>query len=334
MPTNALSRRDFMRQWTGSHASDPGGGSHADISMITYDTPVLTANDRFYRTPCLTPQVPSLDRSTWMLTVDGLVRQPLTVSYANLRARPAVGQMRTLVNIGNPPGGDQIGNAVWRGCLLRDLLSEVIVLPAATHLRFETADGYHTSLPLADALAQDVLLAYEMNGAPLPPEQGHPLRVLVPGLYDLKSPGWLTRITALNHDDPGYWERAPHEWSGSTAIKTQSKIMQPRHRQEFQQGRAVVLQGVAFAGLRAITRVEVSINRAGWMPAVLRPPDSPHAWTQWYTRWTPQLPGDYEIAVRATDDSGFQQVLWPEDGATIFPAGSAALHSLTVTVVA
>ncbi|MFC1959072.1 molybdopterin-dependent oxidoreductase [Chloroflexota bacterium] len=330
---NDLSRRDFMRVWTGSAASDQGKSAVADAGMITYDTPVLTPNDRFYRMPCLSPQVPILDRQSWSLTVDGLVRQPLALSYADLRDRPAVGQMRTLISMGNPPGGDQIGNAVWRGCLLEDLLTEVQVQPSATHLRFETADGYHTSVPLEHILTNDVLLAYEMNGALLSPAQGHPLRVLVPGLYDLKSPGWVTRLTLLDHEDRGYWERDPHNWSNTAVIKTQSKIIMPLTQQELLCGAAVAMQGVAFAGLKAITGVQVSINRGGWMPAALRSPDSDHAWTQWYALWSPQLPGDYEITVRATDETGYRQEVWPSLQSDAFPAGSSTMHSLTVSVV-
>lgn len=326
----ALSRRGFLQMLMG----EPGSVAAAvhETACITYDTPVLTPTARFYHQFSLLNHPPTLNRHDWVCPVDGLIQTPLTLTYAELRARPAMGDVRTLVSMGNPAGGEQIGTAVWRGCSLRAVLEEAGIFPEAAVVRFESADGYCTDVPLAHIRQHDALLAYEMNGALLPPEHGFPLRALVPGLYGSKSPKWLTRISLVAAFRPGTWEGEPHGWSQAAVVKTLSQIRTPAPYAHVVAGQPVALQGIAFAGLRRVTRVEVSIDGGDWVPVTLRPPDSPYAWTQWYAVWTPEMTGPAEIAVRATDDAGFTQ--WRRAGveSDAHPDGTDALHSVTVYV--
>jgi DMSO/TMAO reductase YedYZ molybdopterin-dependent catalytic subunit len=322
----ALSRRQFLRALTRSSAGDPPA-----VSRITYDMPVVTHAGYFYRQPGLAGAPPAIDRHTWRLAVDGLVAQPLMLGYADLRARPARGEMRTLVSMARRLAGDQVGNAVWRGCSLAGLLAEVGVQPDARFIVFEGADGYCTSVPLADG--PGILLAYEMNGAILPPEHGFPLRALVPGRYGCKSPRWLTRIALAAQPRLSLWESEEGGgWSATARIKTFARIMTPRSHDGVRVGVPVAVQGIAFGGTRRIVAVAISVDGAEWVPVNLRPPDSPYAWTQWYIQWTPELPGACTLAVRATDETGFTQARLAALNERGLPDGSDAIHWIVVQV--
>ena len=203
------SRRGFLQRLTGTAPSPPPSVPVVPPRLrFTHDRPLITlVNDFFRQTYRPAPTTPSLNVTTWTLGVSGLVEEPLQVTYAALRALPAHGETRALMCIGNAAGGDQIGNAVWRGARLADVLAEARVRPEATHLRFETADGYATSVPLAQALDPDALLAYDMNGSPLTPTHGYPLRALLPGRYGLKAPKWLTGLVLTDQRRAGHLGR-------------------------------------------------------------------------------------------------------------------------------
>lgn len=239
----------------------------------------------------------------------------VTLTHGDIMARAAVGDMRTLVNDNHRPGGEAVGNAVWRGCLLSELLREVGVLTQARYIQFEGADGYTTTLPLAYVMEQDVLLAWSMNGAQLPPEHGFPLRALVPGLYGAASTRWLTRITLL-----GELPRSRQEPLTLPLVRTFAQIMTPQPYAQLSLGTPVAIQGIAFAGGRPISQVEISVDGGPWTPSTLRPSESPHAWTQWYTLWTPELVGGVTLAVRALDDQDNRQ-------------GAEPVHILSVEIV-
>ncbi len=331
--SQSLSRRGFLRSLIGAPDREVADPDRPADSQVTYDGPVVTPAACFFtQTYRRTGGPPVVDLGTWTLTITGLVEKPLVLTYADIRALPAMGEMRTLVCLGNAPGGDQIGNAVWRGFDLDVVLSQVGVQAGAMRVRFDSHDGYSTSVPLDRVMGRGALMAYGMNGAVLPPEHGFPLRALVPGLYGSKSPKWVSRITLINHDHLGFWEGPPHHWSDAATIKTQAHIARPLPYSEVAVGEPVALQGVAFAGARRITAVALSIDGGDWMPVTLRPPDSPHAWTQWYTLWTPEVPGECRLSVRASDDAGFTQsrLAGLSDA---YPDGSDAIHSIILRVV-
>lgn len=276
-----------------------------------------------------------VDASEWQLAIDGLVEHPLTLTYEEVLARPRAEMMRTLECIGNAVGGNQIGNAVWAGCWLEPLLAEAGVKASAVRARFEAADGYDTSVPVAQVQQPGVLLAYEMNGEPLTAAHGFPLRLFIPGLYGQKMPKWITRIEFIDDDTHrGVWEK--QGWSDEARVKTNSQIMTPTHL-SLVPSVEMELFGVAYAGDRHITQVEVGVEVDGevvWRPAdELVRGDSDEVWVQFYASWTPSATGPYTLLVRATDATGFTQTERARgvlEGA--FPDGTDKIHNIVVMV--
>jgi DMSO/TMAO reductase YedYZ molybdopterin-dependent catalytic subunit len=277
--------------------------------------------------------VPKIDQ--WSLRIDGLVKTTLSLNMDDIHALPAVESTRTLECIGNPVGGGLVGTVVWQGTMLSDLLARTGIDPTATHATFEAADGYVTTVELKWITQPGVLLVYGANGNPLPPEHGYPLRLLMPGLYGQKMPKWITRIQFVDHDVLGYWEKDAYGWSNIAAVKTNSRFYSP-DRQAKLPG-PIQVEGMAYAGNRKITKVEVSTNAQEHLPTwelaqLVEPPD-PLAWTWWSYDWQPPGSGDYLLAVRASDERGFTQ---SDSGRGViggaFPDGTSAIHSIAVTV--
>lgn len=321
---NDPSRRAFLLQVTSSkfYKSAP---PDARYGVPTHDKPVMTPNADFFTAG--TGPALCIDLARWSLTVDGLVDHPLTLDWAAVRRRPAVEAMQTIACIGSSAqrarGAPLIGNAVWRGAALWPLLTAAGVGPAARRACFYAADGYSTAIDLW--WLRRAVLAYEMNGEPLPAAHGAPLRLLAPGLYGQKMPKWITRIELIDYAYAGHWER--QGWSDTAAVQTRALFQSPPAHARVTG--AVYLQGVAYAGDRAVTRVEVSADGGPWLPANLTPPPSPYAWTPWYLRWEPDAPGVYTFRVRATDARGFTQT----GGARrAFPAGTGAIDRLALVV--
>jgi len=306
------------------------GQADPNYGQIVFDKLFTTGVDKLYITQYDYSNTPSIDAATWQLKADGLVENPLTLDYATVKTFPVYEDMRTLECIGNPVGGGLIGNLLWKGFRFQEILDRIKVKPEATYVKFEAADGYSTSVTIDWLTQPGVMLAYEMNGQPLTQKHGFPLRINIPGLYGQKMPRWLTHIEFIDSDYRGFWET--HGWSNIASVQTNSIIKSPDPSgRPVKAGDVVAIQGVAFAGKRKITGVEVSINAGDWMPAKLTQADSPLAWTQWYVLWMPAAPGDYTITVRATDDTGFTQS-HPADGifADAAPNGTDALHAITI----
>lgn len=294
------------------------------------EIPITNIDKLYVKTFRLTPKA-----DNWSLKIDGLVKTALSLSMDDIRALPAVESTRTLECIGNPVGGGLVGTVVWQGVALSDLLNRAGIDPAATHATFEAADGYVTTVELKWITQPQTLLVYGANGGPLPPEHGYPLRLLMPGLYGQKMPKWITRIQFIDHDVLGYWEKDAYGWSNIAAVKTNSRFYSP-DRQAKLPG-PIRVEGMAYAGTRKITGVEVATNADQRPPTweraqVIEPPD-PLAWAWWVYQWQPDGPGEYRLAVRATDERGFTQSDF--GGGVIggaFPDGTNAIHSISVTV--
>ncbi len=286
----------------------------------------VTTNDDFYTVAYSTsrPSVPA----DWKLRIVGLVDNPLELSLDQIKAMPAVTEMRTLECISNPVGGDLIGNAVWNGVLLKDLLEQARVKNAGAHLRLESLDKFFTGIPLELGMHPHALLAYEMNGEPLPREHGAPLRCLWPGRYGMKQPKWLQTITVLDKSSIGYWEQ--QGWTNDAFINPNSRIDSPKDLDVIAD-KTLTLSGVAFSGEAGIAKIEVSWdNTETWFEAELARGPSPFVWTIWKWTGVALAPGRHTLYARVTDKAGRAQTKPQKvrllDGT--FPNGTDEMHSI------
>jgi DMSO/TMAO reductase YedYZ molybdopterin-dependent catalytic subunit len=302
----------------------PGGASLTVPGL----SPIVTPNERFYRidTALLVPR-PNVD--TWRLRVTGMVDRPFEMTYDELLAMPLHDQYVTIACVSNEVGGNLVGNALWRGVRLKELLAQAGIDPAATQIVGRSVDGFTAGFPTAWALAdeREALVAVAMNGEPLPPDHGFPARLIVPGLYGyVSATKWLSEIelTTLEAFD-AYW--VPLGWSKQAPILTQSRIDTPRGDREVAAG-TVPVAGVAWAPDRGISAVEVQVDDAGWEPAELSDPISDTTWVQFVYRWA-ATSGEHTVRVRATDGDGVVQT---DERTRPDPDGARGHHSVTVRV--
>jgi DMSO/TMAO reductase YedYZ molybdopterin-dependent catalytic subunit len=318
------SRRDFVRLATllllGAAAASVGIWKEAAVTrgaalaswavrLVTGKSssenempPEVTPNGRFYRISKNYPFDPRVDVGKWTLRVAGLVTRPLTLSYAEfLKAAPSVERYHTLECIANEVGGDLISNARWTGIPMKDVLTLAGLQAGAKTVVMRSADNYAESVPLEVALDPTTLLAYKMNGAPLPQDHGAPVRVLIANRYGMKQPKWLTRLEVVNPEFTGYWGQQGRSIAG--IVKTNSGFSL-----EARDGAIVGLGGWAFAGSRGISKVEISADGGKtWWPAALKEALGENCWQFWATKWTPPAPGEYTLKVRAIDGKGVMQ---------------------------
>ena len=314
-------------RWVLSVGHSAGAFAQSLFSRIKDLPPEITPNDRFYVVSKNPPGFdPELDAERWSLEIAGIVGRPLKLSYAQLRALPAVEQFQTLECISNEVGGDLISNARWKGVRLRDVLQQAGGPGTkAVKVAFRCADGYTESIPIADALNPSTVLAYEMNGEPLPAAHGRPVRLLVPGLFGMKNPKWITRIELVDYDFQGYWERSG--WSDEAVVKTMSKFTTLPRTARLEE---VALGGVAYGGDRGVREVEVSMDGGKtWQKADTKAPIGPFTWVLWAALWKPTAPGEYTLKVRAKDGGGVVQIA--KETPTL-PDGASGYHTLRVRV--
>lgn len=296
-------------------------------------SPLITPNPDFYRidTTLITPRV---DLKTWRLRVTGMVERPLTITFDELMAMPAREEIITLSCVSNEVGGDLVGNARWLGTSLADLLTQAGVKPGATQIVGRSVDNFTVGFPTEVAFdGRPALVAYGMNGEALPGPHGFPARLVVPGLYGyVSATKWLTEIELTTWEAfDAYW--IPRGWSKRAPIKTQSRIDVPREGRTVKPGH-VPVAGVAWAGNRSVSAVEVRVRRrdgdadAPWLPARLSDSLSTNAWRQWVVEWDAE-PGDYVIEVRATDGRGDVQT---GQAQRPDPDGATGWHRVNVRV--
>lgn len=290
-------------------------------------TKPITPNEEFYVTSYRSP--PTIRVHDWSLTVKGLVNRPFELTYEQLIEKPAVSPIVTLECVGNTIGGESISTAEWTGVPLRSLLEESGISDQAYDVVFRAADEFSDSITLDRAVMGDVIIAYKMNGVPLPEGHGFPARAIVPGQYGMKSVQWLTEIELVDYDYKGYYPKKG--WTEAAVVKTMSRIDLPGHGTSLL-GLQQKIEGLGFAGSRGIRLVEISTDGGShWSPANLGTPLSPYAWVFWNYEWTVPAPGRYTLQVRATDGTGSLQTSAEQDSS---PDGASGLHEITVTVTA
>ena len=289
----------------------------------------VTPNDDFYRIDTALT-VPIVDPTDWSLTLNGLVAEPVTLTLDDLLAMDVLDATVTLACVSNPVGGPLIGNAVWTGVLLTDVLDLVDPLPEAEQVLAWSVDGFSAGFPLATAVdGRTALVAFGMNGEPLPLAHGFPVRLVVPGLYGYVSAvKWLSQLELSRFDRDGFW--IDKGWSKDAPVKISSRIDVPvQNRVE---AGTVPVAGVAWYPDVGVAAVEVSVDFGPWQACRLGEADGPglegEAWVQWLHLWEPE-PGRYRIRVRAFGSDGTMQS--PERVAPA-PNGAEGYHEISVTV--
>jgi DMSO/TMAO reductase YedYZ molybdopterin-dependent catalytic subunit len=272
-------------------------------------------------------ETPKITEENWNLEIGGLVTKPVKFSYADLLLAASVRRPLTVECAGNRSGGAGVSTAVWSGVPLADLLKQAGAQSDATTVILHGADvgegdGLHSvthyarSIPVEKAMDPSTLLAYEMNGAPLPPEHGFPLRALVSGWYGMDSVKWLTRIELSPEPFKGYFQqeryvavRTNGERQAITGMRVSSKFLRPLNDEEIK-AKTYRIEGLAWAGEHKISKVELGFEGNGdWQAAVLGESPVAMVWTPWSFVWSIPRAGQYAIAVRATDDQGNSQPL-------------------------
>jgi DMSO/TMAO reductase YedYZ molybdopterin-dependent catalytic subunit len=306
-------------------APPPPDGAELAVEGIT---PLVTPNEQFYRidTALLVPR-PDID--TWRLRVTGMVDRELELTYDELVAMPLVEQYVTIACVSNEVGGNLVGNALWRGVRLKELLGQAGAQPDATQIVGRAVDGFTVGFPTGYALADDrePLVAVGMNGEPLPVDHGFPARLIVPGLFGyVSATKWLTEIELTTWEGfDAYW--VPLGWSKEGPILTQSRIDVPRDGASLDAG-TVTIAGVAWAPDRGISAVEVQVDDTGWMPATISNPISDATWVQFTHSWE-ATPGDHRLRVRATDGDGEVQT---DEVTRPDPDGARGHHIIEVSI--
>ena len=249
----------------------------------------------------------------WQLKISGAVDRPLTLAFADIEQAPSEEFYLTMECIGNPAGGNLIGNALWTGTPLLPFLQQAGVKPEATEFALRGNDYYETTLPIADVMRPDVRLVHQMNREPLTTAHGYPVRLIVPGHFGQKQPKWLIEIAAIAQPKQGFWER--QGWSNTAEIPTHALVRQVQNDRVWDRHHRVSLaqsgdtgwaQGVLIAGValdrgQPLQAIDISIdNGKTWQPTDQNQPTSPHEWTLWRYRWQPQQPGQYILLARAT----------------------------------
>ncbi len=293
------------------------------------DAQYIVPADRFYT---VTKNIidPIVQKPIWRLEIGGLVDHPHTYTFDELTSRTPVTQDTTLECISNGVSDGLMSNAAWTGVPMRDLLNDAGLKSGIKRVLLRAVDGYTDTIPLDKAMEPTTLVAYRMNGQPLPHHHGYPVRIIVPGRFGEKNVKWVTRIEPVGEEIKGYYES--QGWGPTFIPATNSRFDFPFNDQTLSLASDLPVQtrGVAFAGDRGISKVEISIDDGkSWSAAVIDPQGSNLTWRLWHLDWTPSRAGDYRLWVRATDGTGAVQ---SKEHYDIVPDGASGFHRITVHI--
>jgi DMSO/TMAO reductase YedYZ molybdopterin-dependent catalytic subunit len=290
-------------------------------------TPFTTPVDDFYRVD-ISLVTPQIDAGSWSLTIDGMVDDPLTLTYDELLAMPMIERDITLTCVSNEVGGPYVSSGRWLGVPLATLLERVGVKPGVEQLFSYSLDsGYTASTPIqAVTDGRDAMIAVGLDGRPLSDARGYPARMIVPGLFGfVANTKWLERIELTTYAErTAYWTE--RKWATDGPILTQSRIDLPKSLATLPKDKPVIA-GVAWAQHRGIEKVEVQVDDGEWQEADLATDAGVDLWRQWSFRFEGP-PGLHSARVRATDVTGATQ---PEERTKVFPDGARGWHQIQFT---
>jgi DMSO/TMAO reductase YedYZ molybdopterin-dependent catalytic subunit len=325
-----------IQQFLQSKSKPPGFENPILTPLVDAE---VTPTFIFYRIDINTV-VPTVNADDWNLTIKGLVNNPVVINYAELRGMNSVEEFATLTCISNKIGGNLVGTALWKGVRLKDILSKAGVQSSVKYIVFRCSDGYDVGIPLENGMMDSTILAYDMNNSPLTSEHGYPVRAIVPGFYGMMNPKWITEIELVDKTYEGFWQRKG--WTNNGIKNIYSSIVIPGNQpindnfpnlvpnSSFLNGKNIPVAGIAFAGDRGISKVEVSVDGGTtWKTAIVKDPLSQYTWVLWTSGFTAADKGNYKIIVRATDKTGQIQTSELEQP---FPNGANGYNQLDISV--
>lgn len=264
----------------------------------------ITANEDYFITRI--GDVPSIDGETYALNITGLVEHPRSFTLEELEALALIELPLTVECIGNPPNGPLVATAFWTGFSLYDFLDALGLDDQATGVKYLAADGFYASHTLEQIKDQQVIGALFMNGEVIPPVQGFPLRIIIPGFYGAKQPAWVTEIEVIDRPLEDYWQ--DFGWDVTPPMDVDSTIFFPAHNTTVTIGTPVEIGGAAFGGTR-IETVEVTTDGGeSWEQAeIVERVDMDNVWVFWKATAVLRKPGTYTLQSRATDMHGTVQ---------------------------
>jgi DMSO/TMAO reductase YedYZ molybdopterin-dependent catalytic subunit len=271
---------------------------------------------------------PTITESEWTLPITGLVDSPVSLTLADLQNNyEAMYQFVTLACISNRVGGDLTSTTLWTGASLQQVLADAGISPDATHIEVTSRDGFHESVAL-DLINSDerIMLAYHWDGKPLKHKHGFPLRIYIPDRYGMKQPKWIEAIDVIEGEAEGFW--VVRGWDHDALMLNTSVIDTVAVDSAGGDPPLIPIGGMAHAGARGISKVEVRVNEGEWVEAALRTPLSDTTWTMWRYDW-PFEEGRHVFEVRSTDGEGEVQT---ESVRSPRPSGATGIHSRSVDV--
>jgi DMSO/TMAO reductase YedYZ molybdopterin-dependent catalytic subunit len=277
---------------------DPEPGDSGQLlDFPSFITPV----DSYFRYSI--SETPVIDKDSFQLKISGAVNTPATFTLEELRNLDLTERTVTIECIGNPAGGTLLGNAKWKGFSLYKLLLSLGINVGASTVKYISADGYYTYNTMAELQNADVLGALYMNDDPIPAIYGFPLRIIYPGYYGVRQPGWIVEIEVLEFMEEDYWQLSG--WKTDTSMSIDSKFFLPSNNTKFTLGDSVVIGGAAF-GSKRISGVDITIDEGNtWTPAtIVQKLDEDYTWVFWELAIVPQSAGTLTIRSRATGQDG------------------------------
>jgi DMSO/TMAO reductase YedYZ molybdopterin-dependent catalytic subunit len=319
-PEKAADASNSVR-WSENHSLP---NAEASVRPAPGTRPEFTPLESHYRIDINTSP-PRVKEDGWKLSITGLVGRPMSLTLSDIRKFDPKHQFVTLACISNLIAGDLIGTQRWTGVSMQRLLQEIQPLPNATHLKIKAADGFFEVVSL-DTIRRDarVMLTYEWDGVPLPPEHGFPLRIYIPDRYGMKQPKWIQSMEFMDHPEEGYWVK--RGWDAEARMRATSVIDTMSSNMMISEGKGgsvIPLGGIAHAGARGISRVQVQVDQEPWRDAQLRTPLSGTTWVIWRFDW-PFMAGRHTFTVRCFEGGGAPQITAE---APPHPSGATGLHS-------
>ncbi len=271
--------------------------------------------------------VPEIKGDTFRLRITGAVDNPSEFSLEELKGLEMVERTLTVECIGNPVNGSQLGTAEWKGFQVYELLESLGLQEGAGVIKYRCADGYFTYNTLDELKNSGVIAALYMNGDPIPPAQGFPLRILFPGYFGVRQPCWIQEMEVMKSKDDDYWTR--RGWNTDAPTSVDSKIFFPLNNAKFTPGDSIRVGGTAY-GSRRIGKVEITPDDGDtWIQATLKQGlDQDYVWVFWEAFFTPQSAGRITIRSRATSGRGEIQ----PGSDNNYLDGTDAWPSVTITV--